>query len=189
MKKKKGTNPHVDRRVERTQRELHEALISLIIERGWDRVSVQEICDRANVGRSTFYLHFADKDELLLEGLEGLYASMDAVRSTAKGKFAFAEALFEHAQEHLRLFRAVVGKKSGQVVLRRFREVVVRLVDAELQSLRFGEDERAGAARYIGGGLFEMLTTWLDRPARTDAKTIAATFVRLTQGVLSALKA
>lgn len=186
--KKKSAHRHVDRRVQRTQRELHEALVSLIIERGWDRVSVQEICDRADVGRSTFYLHFADKDELLLEGFEGLYASMDAVRSTAKGRFAFAEALFEHAQDHLRVFRAVVGKRSGQVVLRRFRDVVVRLVEADLQSLRLGEDERATVARYIGGGLVEMMTTWLDRPSRTDAKTVAATFVQLTQGVLSALK-
>ncbi len=187
MKKKRSLRPQLDRRVQRTHRELQEALISLIIERGWDHVSVQEICDRADVGRSTFYLHFADKEELLLNGLEGLYAAMDAVRSSAKGRFAFAEALFEHAQEHLRLFRAVVGKKSGQIVLRRFREVVVRLVDADLQSLKLGDDERATVARYIGGGFVEMLTGWLDRPSRTDAKSVAAAFVRLTNGVLSVL--
>jgi AcrR family transcriptional regulator len=187
MKTKSDRDPKLDRRVQRTQRELHEALISLIIERGWDHVSVQEICDRANVGRSTFYVHFADKEELLLSGFEKLYASMDAVRSSAKGKFAFADALLEHAQEHLRLFRAVVGKKSGQLVLLRFREVVVRLVDAELQSLKVREEERANMARYIGGGFVELLTTWLDRPSRGDSKLVTASFLRLTRGVLSVL--
>ena len=185
MTSKQVRAPRVDRRVQRTRRELHEALISLIIERGWEKVSVQEICDRANVGRSTFYVHFADKEELLLSGFEHLHAAMDALRGAAKGKFAFAEALLEHAQENLRIFRAVVGKKSGQMVLRRFKEVVVRLVDAELQALKLGDDERAVVARYIGGGFVEILTNWLDRPARADPKTVASTFVRLTQGVLS----
>jgi AcrR family transcriptional regulator len=180
-------NSSVDRRVQRTHRELREALITLIIERGWDHVSVQEICDRADVGRSTFYVHFADKEELLLSGFEHLYASMDAVRSTAKGRFAFAEALLEHAQDNLRLFRAVVGKKSGQHVLRRFRDVVVRLVEADLQSLKLDDEHRATAARYIGGGFVELMTTWLDRPSRSDPKTVASTFVRLTRGVLSAV--
>lgn len=184
---KKGRDPKVDRRVQRTHRELHEALISLMIERGWDGVSVQEICERADVGRSTFYVHFADKEELLLSGFEHLHASMDAVRSSAKGTFTFAEALIEHAQENLRVFRAVVGKKSGQLVLNRFREVVVRLVDADLQSLKVADDERPSVARYIGGAFVELLTTWLDRPNRSDPKEVAATFLRLTRGVISVL--
>lgn len=187
MKSKHAMDAHLDRRVQRTHRELHEALITLIIERGWDKVSVQEICDRADVGRSTFYVHFADKEELLLSGFDHLHASMDAVRGAAKGKFAFAEALIEHAQENLRLFRAVVGKRSGQMVLRRFRDVVVRLVDADLQTLKLGDEERALVARYIGGGFVEILTNWLDRPSRADPKIVASTFVRLTRGVLSAL--
>lgn len=186
MKKEGDAGARVDRRIKRTHRELHEALISLIIERGWDKVSVQEICERADVGRSTFYVHFADKEELLMSGFDHLYASMDAVRGTAKGKFAFAEALIEHAQENLRIFRAVVGKKSGQMVLRRFRDVVVRLVDAELRTLKLADEERAVVALYIGGGFVEMLTHWLDRPSRSDPRSVAATFVRLTQGVLSA---
>lgn len=81
-----------------------------------------------------------------MSGFDHLHASMDAVRGTAKGKLAFAEVLLEHAQDNLRTFRAVVGKKSGQMVLRRFREVVVRLVDAELQTLDLADDERAQVA-------------------------------------------
>src|SRR6185437_2006254 len=67
-----------DRRVERTQRALREALIRLVLERGWDDVSVQDVCARANVGRSTFYLHFADKEELLVSGFGGLQEALRA---------------------------------------------------------------------------------------------------------------
>ena len=54
-----------DRRVQKTQKLLKDALISLIIEKGFESVTIQEILDRANVGRSTFYLHFENKQELL----------------------------------------------------------------------------------------------------------------------------
>jgi AcrR family transcriptional regulator len=57
-------NP-VDRRVQKTRRLLQKAFIDLIVEKGYDCITVQDILDKANVGRSTFYTHFQDKDELL----------------------------------------------------------------------------------------------------------------------------
>jgi len=53
-----------DRRIQKTKSLLHEALGSLIREKPYDAIVVQEILDRANVGRSTFYMHFSDKDDL-----------------------------------------------------------------------------------------------------------------------------
>jgi AcrR family transcriptional regulator len=65
-----------DRRVERTQRLLREALFSLIQEKGFEALSVQEIIDRANVGRATFYAHFDNKEDLLVSGFDTLRASL-----------------------------------------------------------------------------------------------------------------
>ena len=61
-----------DRRVQRTRTLLLDALLDLIAEKGYAAVTVQDIVDRANVGRSTFYAHFLDKRELLLSGVNGL---------------------------------------------------------------------------------------------------------------------
>ena len=60
-----------DRRVLRTRRALREALLSLILEQGYESVTIEEITDRADVGRTTFYLHYRDKEELLLECING----------------------------------------------------------------------------------------------------------------------
>ena len=65
-----------DRRIQRTQGLLHEALGSLIHEKSYDAISVKEILDRANVGRSTFYMHFGDKDELLLSSIRDMLRSI-----------------------------------------------------------------------------------------------------------------
>ncbi len=57
-----------DRRVRRTRESLHKALISLALEKNYDSITVQEVLDRADVGRSTFYTHFQSMDELLSLG-------------------------------------------------------------------------------------------------------------------------
>ena len=61
-----------DRRVHRTRRLLHKALMSLILEKKYEFITVQEVLDRADVGRSTFYMHFQDKDDLLFSGFQYL---------------------------------------------------------------------------------------------------------------------
>jgi hypothetical protein len=65
-----------DRRVRRTRE--RSALLSLIQEKGYDRIKVQDILDRADVGRSTFYAHYRDKDDLLQSGFEDVRAALAA---------------------------------------------------------------------------------------------------------------
>ena len=60
----------IDRRVNRTRRMLREALMSLTLERGYEAVTVEEITQRADVGRTTFYLHYKDKEDLLVESVD-----------------------------------------------------------------------------------------------------------------------
>src|SRR6267378_1760564 len=83
------TETMVDRRVQRTRRLLHKALMSLILEKKYESIRVQEILDRADVGRSTFYMHFRDKDELFFSGfryLQSFLESVQATSSTVPGK-------------------------------------------------------------------------------------------------------
>ena len=76
----------MDRRIQRTRQLLHEALIELIQEKGYEAVTVQDILDRANLGRSTFYLHYRDKEELLLSGFERLRDEFEAHQLAATPK-------------------------------------------------------------------------------------------------------
>ena len=64
--------PKMDRRVERTRESLQKALIELIAEQGYDSITIQEIVDRADLGRTTFYLHYNSKDELFMSCHEAI---------------------------------------------------------------------------------------------------------------------
>lgn len=179
----KKQQTRVDRRVARTRVALHEALVGLILEKGWDDVTILDVCERADVGRSTFYTHFADREDLLLAGFEHLKIELRAARKQSTGRLRFARALIVHAGENRRLFRALVGKRTGQVVVRLFRAVVLEMTLEELPARLTGV-ERTTTALYLAGGLYELLAWWLDGRTTLDAEDLEAAVQKLAGRVL-----
>jgi AcrR family transcriptional regulator len=175
-----------DRRVQRSRERLHGALIALVLEKGWDRVSVRDVCARAGVGRSTFYVHFADKEDLLVGGLEHV---RDALLASGAGDaFGFVRGLVEHADESRRWVRAVIGKRSGLAVQRRFRETVGELVRADLRAQRVPARELDTATRFLAGALVEMLFAWVEnRDGAIGAGDVERRFVQLAAPVVAAI--
>ena len=133
----------IDRRIQRTQELLKTALMSLIQEKGFEALSVQDIIDRANVGRATFYAHFDNKEDLLRSGIEGLRQSLRECQRKALSQtprteervFAFSREMFTHANEHRDVFRAMLGKRSGSVIQQLFHRMLIDLVREEVKAL------------------------------------------------------
>src|SRR2546430_13862143 len=89
----------VDRRIRRTRDRLGDALLELVKEKGFDAVTVQEVLDRAQVGRSTFYAHYRDKDDLFFSDLEEFLEAMGSLidRSGEQSRRGVpVRALFSH---------------------------------------------------------------------------------------------
>lgn len=133
-----GGGPRADRRVARTRRALKEALTDLILERGYEAVTVQDVIDRADVGRSTFYAHFLDKDDLLMAILADL--EMPAPDSSSwtpdDPAFGWTLELFRHFGSGKRLFKAVASSQSSALARRETTSRLEDLVRAELSRLK-----------------------------------------------------
>lgn len=179
-----------DRRVKRTRAALQEALVGLILERGWEAISVQDICDRADVGRSTFYVHFSGKHELLAGGLDDLRKRLRRQRPVEKraAPFAFVRGLIEHAHERRRLFRAVIGRRSGYVIQQRFRRLVIELVREDLAFVAPAGPRLDATVHYVAGALFELLIWWVDTRNQFRPADVENLFHRLTAPVLELLR-
>ena len=173
--------PPTDRRVQRTRKLLQDALISMMIEKGYEATTVQDIIDRANVGRATFYAHFADKETLLASRLEDLRTSLSERQRQAPGSLAFSLAMLEHARGHLPVWVGIIGRKSGTFVLQRIQSMVADLVRADIKALPFRRTaaERDLAVQYIAGAFMAVLTWWLDQGAKVGPGDIDAIFRRL----------
>jgi AcrR family transcriptional regulator len=187
----------VDRRIARTRAMLQQALISLILEKGYEAITIKDICDAANVGRSTFYAHYTSKDDLKRSGLENLRRVLvdrqrDALATpgdTRDRSLGFSLTMFEHARDHLHLYRALVGGRGSTVALGSIRQILSDLVRDELAASvdKNSADviPRELVVQYLVGAYMAVLTWWLDGGAKLSPQRIDAIFRRLaTEGIM-----
>jgi AcrR family transcriptional regulator len=179
----------LDRRVQRTRQILQEALIALILEKGYEAVTVQDIIDRANVGRSTFYSHFRDQEELLLSEFEKLWAEfekhMAAVSASDTDPWDLSTLIFKHAQHYLRLYKAVVGRQSWHIMESYFYARLTSLIREQLQSRWRGKQKDfmpvEVVTHHLVTSLIALLIWWLDNDLPYPAERMADLYRQLTK--------
>ncbi len=180
-----------DRRVQRTREVLRGALFSLIREKGFEALTVQDIIDRANVGRATFYAHFDNKEDLLLSGFDKLRAALKERQRQAlsyRGRveeraFAFSHELFAHIDDHRDLFRAMAGKRSGAVVQSAVHKLLLDLVREDVKSMfpsaEAGAISAEALAQFVAGGIFGLVMWWMGARTRPSVDELDGAFRRL----------
>ena len=185
-----GAPKSTDRRVKRTRTALREALIALILERGWDETSVQDVCDRADIGRSTFYTHFVDKEDLLVSGFDEVRRTIRALGACGSDQKAlgFVRGMAEHVHDNRRLFRAIVGKRSGQAVQKRFQQLLFDLVQEDLAPLTTAGPRLDATVHFLSGALFQTLIWWVDSRNPFQPTDVAGLFDELTTSVIAVLQ-
>jgi len=188
----------IDKRVERTRQALQAALLELMVECGYERLSVQQILDRAGVGRATFYLHFGSKEDLLRSSLERLREHLAQEWNSAAGgpagssvSLGFSLSFFQHVDSHGKLYRAILGRESGAIVDKQLRRLLVDLVLREVGLRDRSAQARAKAdltAQYVAGAIMAVVTWWLDRNIKLSAEEIDSTFRQMTLPALEAIR-
>jgi AcrR family transcriptional regulator len=186
----------IDRRISRTRTMLQHALISLILKKGYEAITVQDICDEANMGRSTFYAHYTSKDDLKRSGFEHLRKTLVDRQREAQAapgdikdrSLGFSLTMFEHAGDHINLYRALLGGRGGAVSLGQIRQILSDLVRNELAATggKTSADilPRELVVQYVVGAFMAVMTWWLDGGAKLPPKRIDAMFRRLaTEGI------
>jgi AcrR family transcriptional regulator len=184
----------MDRRVRKTRQALQKSLISLILERGYEAITVQDVLDHANVGRSTFYAHFYDLEDLLQSELESLQAEFEQHLAQAGGALSIWEIsrlMFQHAQDYQNVDKAIVGKASGQIIQThlqaylsaKFREGLQRdWGNAKIAALPFELLEY-----HLVSSFMSLLIWWLDKGLPYSAEQMAQMYRDLMQDGISKL--
>lgn len=119
MSTKMNAHMTADRRTHKTRQALIEALLDLMNVKHYDAISVKDIIEKANVGRSTFYAHYQTKDDLLKGGFERvLDLLLDQIVFDETGRSLTLETtpLFHHAQGHAKLFRTLVWGSGFELI-------------------------------------------------------------------------
>ncbi len=193
------TEAKEDRRIQRTRELLRSSMVALIRERGFETLTVQDIIDRANVGRSTFYSHFKSKEDLLTGGVEMMRSTLRRTQLRASAGsggpkerlFAFAHELFTHVEQHRDVFAAMVGKPSGTLFQHHLHRMLVDVVREEVGSVTSRKKPDAmhveAVVQFVAGGLLGLMVTWRDEMARLTAADLDALFRRMAIPALDAV--
>lgn len=181
-----------DRRVQRSRALLQQALIDLIGERRYADITVQDIADRANVGRTTFYLHFTSKDDLFLSCHEAIISEFQ-LGSRPRHPFSRDELLgpeappsliatYQHLHDAWDRLVPVFRSKDGALILRRIRDTSAQQIETNLRSA-FARTESTipldVLTHYLAGAQLALVQWWLEQPHPHAPETTAQTFHRL----------
>jgi AcrR family transcriptional regulator len=200
VRKKRVIEKKPDRRVQRTRQLLRDALTGLVLENGYENTTVQNILDRANLGRSTFYTHYRDKDELLVDGFEQLrllFLKYDADIAAGKypsGTHVYDPSLlfFKHAAAQHRIYKALIGNQGGAVVHAYLYKFCSQMIGSHLKHQASAGKKplipHEVLVHFVVSSFLGLLTWWLNHDMPYSPEQIDEMFKRLTYpGMYAAL--
>lgn len=181
--------PKEDRRIQRTRQLLSAALLKLIEERGYDSLTVNDITEQANVGRATFYLHYQDKEQLLVASLEDMFSQLrDLINPLSEtlqehNSITATRLVFQHFADHRRLYRVLLTEKGAAMVFPRLLEILTQVAEQDV-ILRDVEQPKTGiptnfVAHYVAGAVLGLVVWWLNNDRPYSAEQMAALYGHL----------
>jgi AcrR family transcriptional regulator len=194
----------VDRRIARTQALLRDALMELVTEIGYDNVTIQDIVDRANVSRTTFYLHYKDKEHLLtrslidvyddLVGHEPLNVTREQMLEGAVPESLYSDIDFQHVAKHRQFYSALLSEKGSSKVLLTILDYLRNTMLDDMLRPMAPKDQKPHIpldfiAAFVAGGEIGLVRWWLENDMPYTPPQMARMMFDLSAfGVLWALR-
>ncbi len=175
-----------DQRTRRTHERLGCALVQIIAEKPIDDITVQEVLDRAAVGRSTFYLHFRGKDDLLFSQLEMFLETMSTALSRQKeesNRLVAVTEMFAHIGGQNKMYRALGESGHLNDFFDLAQDFFARGIAQRLKESgkvpKLAQRELAIRAVSLAGSLLSLLRWWIDRGAKEPPREMDELFHRI----------
>ena len=176
----------MDARVRRTRDALGDALVALMQEKPFDTITVQDVLDRAKVGRSTFYTHYSDKDDLLMSDAEEFFEAISmmlSVRGDQSDRVFPVREFFSHITEAKQFVEALVSSGKFHDNMELAHGLFARGIERRLSELPRGRGisaaERPAIAFAHAGALLSLLTWWIDRGMRQPPEEMDQLFHKM----------
>ncbi len=158
----------------RTRERIRNALIELMLEKPYEKITIQEIIDRANVGRATFYNHYQDKDDLLLRGVAEFARRPGEADSTKETDEQMPNSpplntletagMFKHSQQNKKIHRVLLNQNRENIILQDINAVLFARVEEQLLQLKEPAFDPPVPlpilAHFISGGLWSLINWW-----------------------------
>jgi AcrR family transcriptional regulator len=171
-----------DRRSQRTRHLLGEALVALIREKDYSNITVSDIIERANIGRSTFYAHYRDKDALFVGELDRVIEVLShRIPNQEESPFFPSLGLFRHVGEEYELYKALLWTPGIDLLIKHMQKSLSQRIERGLQaSGREFDVPIPILANFIAGSFLTLLKWWLENKMIYSPEEMDKIFQNLT---------
>ena len=182
-----------------TARYMNEAFISLLEKKDYEYITIKEICEKAGVNRSTFYLHYETMDDLVEEIIENInkelldsYTSENVINLDKINEYSLEQLILitpkilipylEFIKKNKLLYKVVISKptvlKAKDSFSKRYNDVILPIIK------RFGVTEREYKYTlvYYINGLFAMIAEWIRNDCNEDIDYLANLMSKVVVG-------
>ena len=181
MKRNSGA-PEIDRRVLRTRRLLKEALLELVKKKDYDKITIRDVTDQADIGYATFFRHYDGVDDLMLKIFSEIIDELESLPEKHEQDYFKQEGvlLFEHVLENHWLYQAIFKSHTFSRRLRahigEMMLIHLRHHQADLAAPTFSYEI---AATHMASSLLGLIEWWLESGQPVGVGTMAEIYERL----------
>jgi AcrR family transcriptional regulator len=183
-----------DLRVRRTRKLLQSALMELTIRKGFEAVTVQELCEQAMVNRATFYRHYTDKYDLIDQYMHELYTLLEQPPGEESPEIAVSPPLglvqmLEHLQNHASFYRVMLGPKGyalfGEKIRLYMEKRFMRSLPKDPKPVLPGKPPAKMILRCISSAGLGAIIWWLENDNQASPEQMAAWAVQFGRALLT----
>jgi AcrR family transcriptional regulator len=174
-----------ERRRLQTRKRLIESTLELVLEKGFESISIQDITERADLGRGTFYIHFKDKEDVVWTAFRDLFQELEGEahkqldRRTPQVEYYGLLNIFRHAAVNRDLYRVMLGGKGSAVLTGRVQDFLANVFLYDIRNAPHPPDVNFNLpeefeAQMLTGMITRLLFWWLEMPDNYSAEQMAA---------------
>jgi len=176
------------RRKQRTRDQLKASAAALLVEKGYEALTIQDITDRVDLARATFYIHFRDKDDAIWAVVQDSFDELsgalvlELTKTPRSWHFQKLVRVFQYAEQNRGLLTAILGERGHIGLLRRLANYLAQFIQRDLDTglMRSQPGVPADfAAQFMAGATIQVLSWWLKQPTTYTPEEIAALFYAL----------
>lgn len=160
------------RRVKMTKRLLKDSLISLMKETSVHEITIKEICENADVNRSTFYRHYQTQYDLYDEIIDDIAADISEIFENIKNEgfdtVTFLIRVIEYIEARREVFLVILSDKGSINIGEAYTKMTLKVIGQQQLS-----ELGSYIAQFISAGMTSILWSWLNKEKRRPAKDVA----------------
>lgn len=184
----------IDRRAKYTKMVLEESLITLMEKKDISKITIKEICEKADINRSTFYAHYRDQYDLLRKIENKFLAAIQAYLENFDKKYTedivlITEKIFQYIRKNARICRLLLSERGDFTFQKKIMKLVYDLIISEITgNNKITKEDAEYVYSFTVSGCVGFVQKWLDDGMKKSPRCMAETIVNLILGLINLLK-